>query len=404
MSSVSFKRDQFTWLAYFMLAYFAYLQSAVGPLVNFLREELNLNYSEGALHGSAYAIGMIIAGFIGGAVARRWGRSATFWGGGAGMAIGALFLILGQNSFVTVASAFLMGLIGTLLLSTINSSLSDKHGEHRAIALTEANIAASISSMLAPLLLGGLAAIGFGWRAAILVFIVAWGIAALIGRTTAIPAIESEPIDTPDGKQKRSGKLPSAFWVFWLLVMLGGALEAGLGFWGAAFLNTAIGLPLETASGLVSVMFAAMVVGRIVGSRLTRTIDTNTLLVRTILIVVVGFPIFWLSPVPVLNIIGLFIVGLGIANLFPLALSAATTAAASQADTATAYVSLAAGLSILTVPQVIGFAADRVGIHSAFAILGVLALAAMVVVLGIARQANEKRKNDKQKNKAFESL
>jgi MFS family permease len=395
MSPAVFKRDQFTWLAYFMLAYFAYLQSAIGPLVNFLRVELNLNYAEGALHGSAYAVGMIIAGIIGGSIARRWGRYAMFWGGGAGMAIGALFLILGKNSFVTVASAFVMGLIGTLLLSTINSSLSDKHGVNRAVALTEANISASISSMLAPLLLGGFAAIGLGWRAAIVVFIAAWVIAALFSRTIAIPAIEIEE-QLPDEKIKRtqSAKLPAAFWVFWILVMLGGALESGLGFWGAAFLNQAVGLPLETAAGLIGVMFAAMVVGRVVGSRLTRTISTNTLLVSTLLIVLVGFPIFWLSPVPVLNIIGLFIMGLGIANLFPLALSAAASAAASQADTATAYVSLAAGLSILIVPQLLGFIADQIGIKGAFGLLGVIAVAAMIVVVGNARQSNVKLKND----------
>ena len=393
MSRVTFKRDQFTWLAYLMLAYFAYMQSAIGPLVNFLRVELNLSYSEGALHGSAYAIGMIIAGFIGGQIARRWGRYATFWGGGAGMAVGGLFLALGSTLLVTVASAFVMGLIGTLLLSTINASLSDKHGVHRAVALTEANISASIASMFAPLLLGGFAGIGLGWRAAILVFVLAWIVAVFSARTITIPAIEDE---LPETKQLTRTPLPSAFWVFWILVVLGGALEAGLGFWGAGFLNKAVGLPLETASGLMSVMFAAMVVGRVIGSRLTRWINTNTLLIGTILIVVVGFPIFWLSPVPLLNIIGLFIVGLGIANLFPLSLSAAASAASSQADTATAYVSLGAGLSILVVPQLLGVIADQVGIHSAFALIGIIALAALFVIIGNARYS--KSEDGKGKN------
>jgi fucose permease len=389
MSSNPFKRDQFTWLAYFMLAYFAYLQTAtIGPLASFLRDELKLNYAEGALHGSAYAAGMILAGILGSTITRRWGRSATFWGGGAGMAAGALCLILGQSTLVTIPSTFVMGLLGTLLLSAINASLSDKHGPQRAIALTEANIAASISSTLAPLLLGGLAGIGLGWRAAILVAVLVWIVGTALTYRISIPANETVSQTT----QHKAGKLPTAFWIFWSLGALGGALEAGIGFWGATLLNKTAGMPLETASGLVSVMFAAMVVGRIVGSRLTRRYNTSKLLLSTIIIVVVGFPIFWLATVPLLNVVGLFIVGLGIANLFPLALSASTSAAAAQSDTATAYISLGAGVSILVVPQVIGLIADQVGIHTAFAFIGVIVITILVIALVSVRRDITTRK------------
>lgn len=392
MSYTPFKRDTFTWLAYFMLAYFGYLHSSVGPLTNFLRVELNLNYAEGALHGSAYAIGMIVAGLVGSSVVRRWGRTVTFWGGGAGMALGALCLILGQSAAVTVASTFIMGVLGTLLLSTINSSLSDQHGEHRAIALTEANICASLSATLAPLLLGGLAGIGLGWRAAVVVAMVAWIGSVVIGQKIAIPA----PQSLSETRKEAGGSqaLPALFWMFWLLVFLSGAMEACLGFWGAAFLTQSAGLPLETASGLVSVMFAAMAIGRAVGSRLTRTTSVTNLLVITVVIISVGFPIFWLSPLPALNVVGLFIMGLGLANLFPLSLSAATGVAGAQADAATAYVSFGAGLSILLMPQLMGFIADQIGIHTAFLLLGVVVAAALMVVIGNARQVSMKRKND----------
>lgn len=33
----AFVRDRFTWLAYIMLGYFAYLQAALGPALPFLR-------------------------------------------------------------------------------------------------------------------------------------------------------------------------------------------------------------------------------------------------------------------------------------------------------------------------------------------------------------------------------
>ena len=62
-------------------------------------------------------------------------------------------------------------------------------------------------------------------------------------------------------------------------------------------------------------------------------------------IVVVGFPLYWLSTIPALNLLGLFIAGLGVANLFPLTLSVAVGVAADQANKASARVALAGGLA-----------------------------------------------------------
>ena len=111
-----FVRDRFTWLAYFMLAYYAYFMAILGPLMPFLRAELNLNYTLAGLHFSAFALGMVLAGVTGDRFARRWGRWPVFWGGGAGMAAGALCLVLGRQVAITVAGAFIMGWLGAFLL------------------------------------------------------------------------------------------------------------------------------------------------------------------------------------------------------------------------------------------------------------------------------------------------
>ncbi|MFN8531064.1 MAG: MFS transporter [Anaerolineae bacterium] len=95
----SFTRDRFTWLAYFLLAYFAVMQAALGPLMPFLRAELDLNYTTAALHVSAFALGMIVAGATGERLAHRMGRRRLFWLGGGGMALGALGLILARTLF-----------------------------------------------------------------------------------------------------------------------------------------------------------------------------------------------------------------------------------------------------------------------------------------------------------------
>ena len=115
----TFHRDRFTWLAYLLLGGFAYLQASLGPLMPFVRSELNLSYTVGGLHLSAFAAGMIGAGLLAAPLARRFGRRALFWGGAAGMSIGALLLLAGTHPSATIGAALVMGFLGTLMLTIL---------------------------------------------------------------------------------------------------------------------------------------------------------------------------------------------------------------------------------------------------------------------------------------------
>jgi fucose permease len=387
-TSTLFIRDRFTWLAYFMLAYYAYFQATLGPVMPFLREELAMSYTLGGLHFSAFAMGMVISGLRAAIIARRWGRETVFWGGGAGMAAGALLFSVGTHPAVTIFSSFLMGLLGSLLLVMIQASLSDHHGERRAISLTEANIAASVFAALAPLLVGLGERIGAGWRAALFVGMAAWMVLFRLKREATVP---DHRIDSPqDGPDAAAQRLPVAFWAYWIVIFVGTSIEWCLIFWSADFLENVVDLPKETASALVSVFLVAMIIGRIIGSRLTRTVSSTKLLPFAIGVVTLGFPLFWLAQTPLANIVGLFVAGLGMANLFPLSLSSAVTVAADQSDVASARVSLAAGSAILMMPQVLGSFADHVGIFYAYGVVAVL-LVALIIAYVLANQLSTRQ-------------
>ena len=372
-----FPRDRFTWLAYLMQGYYAYLQATIGPLMPFLRAEQGLSYALGGLHFSAFAVGMITTGLTADRVAGRLGRRRTFWGGAAGMGAGAVLLTLGRHAAVTIGGAAIMGLFGSLLLITIMASLSDRHGERRAIAFTEANIVASICAALAPLCVGGLQQAGIGWRGALWSMVVlAAGLAVVMVREP-VPAAGA----ATTGPRRMAGRLPAAYWAYWLVLVLCVAAEWCLAFWSADFLATVAGLPQGVAATAVGLFYLAMITGRIIGSRLAWVLPTGKLLLGALGVAVLGFPLFWLARVPALNAAGLFVAGLGVANLYPLSLSAATSAAAGQANTASARISLAAGLAILIAPLTLGGVADRVGIQNAFGlVIGLLAAAVAMVV------------------------
>ncbi len=363
-----FTRDRFTWLAYLMLAYYAYYQAAPGPIMPFLRAELGLTYAAGALHFSAFAMGMILAGVSGDRFARRFGRRAIFWGGALGMAAGVLWFVLGRQASMTIAAALLMGFLGTLLLVVIQASLSDHHGDGRAIALTEANTGASLASGMAPLLVGAFVRLGLGWRAAALTGVIGLLLLLIFFRRQPIPEAPALVVE----HEGRARPLPRLYWAYWTVLVLSVAIEWSLIFWGADFLNSVVGLSRTSAVTLMSVFFVAMVGGRFAGSRLTRRLPAANLLLLALAVALLGFLLYWLSILPVANIAGLFIAGLGVANLFPLALSVATSVAADQANRASARLTMGGGLAIMTAPLILGWTADQIGLQGAFAIIVIL--------------------------------
>lgn len=363
-------RTQFTWLAYLMLGFFAYMQASLGPTIPFLQKELSLNYTVVGLHSSAFAFGMILAGTSGEQVAKRLNRKNLFWLGGLGMSLGGVILTLGRTAIVTILAAFMMGFIGTYLLVMVQALLSDEFGEHRAIALTESNIVASIFAALAPLIVGLSSSIGIGWRLALWLGGIFWVLAYLSQRNIAFPQGKNGVSNL--GDDKPISEFPRIYWLYWFIVFICVAIEWCMIFWSAAFLLTVVGLQADMASSLVSVLLTAMIIGRIVGSRLTRRFSTIFLLLIMTIIVLIGFPIFWLSNNLIWNTIGLIIVGLGLANLFPLGLSAASDIGSVNVDKASSRISQAAGLAILIVPQTLGTLADSWGIFRAYAILPIL--------------------------------
>src|SRR3954451_2030291 len=87
-----FHRDRLTWIAYLVLAWFAYLQAAPGLVIRKLRDELHLSYSTGGLHVAAFAAGSLVAGAISARLERALGRRRLFWSGARLMGAGAILL------------------------------------------------------------------------------------------------------------------------------------------------------------------------------------------------------------------------------------------------------------------------------------------------------------------------
>jgi fucose permease len=274
-------------------------------------------------------------------------------------------------------AVLVMGFCSSLTQVMIQAILSDRHAGRRAIALTEANVAASLSTTITPLVIGGLQSAGLGWRTVPSLVVLFLALLAIIFYRQSIP---DRPVmqtqSTPE-----TGRLPALFWLYWIVLFFVTAVEMSLVVWATDFLNSVAGLSRTDAVLGYSAFPAAMLAGRIAGSRLTRRSSSLRLLLLALGITLAGFPLFWLARLPALNILGLFIIGLGIANLYPLILSIAIGLAPDLSNLASARFSMGVGTALLTAPLLLGWLADRLSLQLAYGMVMVLMLVALLIVV-----------------------
>src|SRR6202008_2611295 len=163
------------------------------------------------------------------------------------MAVGALGLTAGRVAAATIGSLLVMGVGGGLLLVTIQAALGDHPGERRAVALTEPNVAASVSYVV---LIGALslaAALGAGWRVALL--------ASLCVPLFAWASNRRLAIDAPPPSGDARGRLPGVFWIAAAVLFCTTAAEWCVNAWGATFVEDAAGVSTDAAVALMAGYF-----------------------------------------------------------------------------------------------------------------------------------------------------
>ena len=355
-----------------MLAWFAYLQAAPGLVVVHLRDELGLSYSTGGLHVAAFAAGSMVAGVISVRLEGLLGRRTLLWSTAATMGVGMIGLTTGRVVEVTIGSVLVMGIGGGLLLVTVQAALADRHGESRAVALAEANVAASIAYVV---LIGALsltAALHGSWRVALLASLAIPVFAWWSNRRVAI--------DAPPPSRVAQGRLPGVFWIAAAMLVCTTAAEWCITAWGATFVKQATGVSTDTAVALMAGYFGGVVAGRAIGSRLARRHDPERLLGLALAVTAAGFAILWPSTGHPQALVGLSLLGIGLGNLFPMGMSVTVALAPERAMLASGRAVLMTSFAVFLAPLTVGALADATSLRAA---LGVVPVTLALAVAGL---------------------
>lgn len=380
-------RTRRTWLIYALLSLYVFMLNVPGPVTNYLKDEFTMSYTLSSLHFSAFAAGVLVTGLFGAYFIPRFPRQKVLAFGALGLGIGGMILAFGRSPAVTIAGIFLMGCIGTLILSIYPAILDEEMGARSPVGISEANTIASLFAGLAPLLVGFLVQKAVGWRPAVVLIAavsLSLGVWLLLRFGSSPQSASARKIPA-----KQTGKLPGMYWIWWLALMLGIAVEYCIIYWGADYVEKVLGFSKNTATQSVSLFMAGMIIGRFFGSRLLERVPPMKLISGSISLSVFGFALFWSDISPLLGLVGLMLLGLGGANLYPVLVSMAIASAGELKAEAGARATLATGTAILFLPLVLGIVSDKMGIRLAYSTVGLLFVLLTLTVWWASRKPAE---------------
>ena len=375
-------RPRATWADFSYLALWAYILYGLGSATPYLRDDLRLTAFEAGLHASALAIGTLLAGVSADTVARRIGSSWLLDLAVAVLAVAVVLIVIAPGLPVSLCGALLLGVGGGTLGTHVNVELGRTGEAESRRLLGQANAWAMVAAAAAPVAIG-LAASGLhAWRLALLLPIVG---------LVAMAALRPRRDGASTNVHPPRSSLPRAYWIVWCFIIIGVSIEFSFVFWGSTIVGKRTGISSADATLLASLFIVGMFVGRAaIGRGFGARRAPHGLLAAGLGVVLAGASLMWISTVPVLSGIGLFLGGLGTAGMWPIGLTVALQSAPKAQLQAAARATLASGFAVLLAPSALGLAADAVGIVAAWPItLGMAACGLTVLALAsrIGREA-----------------
>jgi fucose permease len=378
-------KDRLTWISFLIYGVWSLGWGLFSPAMPFLRAELKLGYSVAALHFSAMALGLLIAGISGARILSNVRPAPVIWCGTTAVALATASVILHCNHYCTILAAFIVGFTGSVSAQAIIGSLSERYQEHRTAVIAQLVLVNSLFSTAAPLLVAAVVSLGLPWTLSLASPLVVLSFIAILNRVMPAGTWQKREVS-----QIASGNLSVTYWRYWSIVFLCVAAEWSITFWCPDYLERVHHFKRAQACAGLSVFLAAMMAGRVVGSVLASRISVDKLIVAATLTAFLGFFLFWRGGDLLCVFAGLIILGLGEANCYPLGLSAALAAAPGKIARATAGISVSTGSAILLAPFILGMAADHVGIMQAYGLVAILLGTAVCTSLYSATLAKAK--------------
>lgn len=347
--------------------------SSIGVVIVVLAGDLGLPLAQLAWVGSTFGYGLI-AMALAGPFVLRLGPNRVLALSAAALGIGSVLLAFSAGAVPAYVGAVMQG-VGAAGLVLVSPGLV--HGPDAEKKLTQANAAASVAGILAPLLLGLAAMTGLGGRLPLLLMAAAMavlGVVALLAGREEQAAVQVVAEVSPVRLSRvEAGRR-------WLALVSAVAVEFCFVVWGVARLTT-MGIGRGEAALIATAFPLGMAVGRLLGSWLIAKlpmvpVGSAVTAAGTLLVVLVDA---W----PVVGL-GQFLAGLGLATLYPILLARLMHTPGLRPEVGASLGALASGTAITVAPAVLAVLATVVDLRIAF-LLPLPILIGMLLLYGRPR-------------------
>jgi len=332
----------------------------------------------------ARAVGGLLGNLLAGIGSDRLGRDRLVWLAALLLAMTLLLAALtGQWWPLLVA---IIGISGTqgALSTGINALVADANPETRARALNSLHGVYGIGAAISPLLIGALLEGGVAWRWALggsgLIWffyaLLAWWFSADNG-----PTVRQAKAATPFWRMLRHGPFLA---LFFIAFAYNGVAWSLLG-WIAIFMQQSAGFSTILSLSMISVFYLALTVGRFLCAAFAERAGYG----RTLLILALGisftYPLVVLSANPLVVTVGVFLTGLSLSGLFPMALAFGTRLYPAQAGAVSGVLSVAMTIGSMIPPLWTGIIADQWTFQTALGVNYLMVLPLVFIAIYLVR-------------------
>jgi FHS family glucose/mannose:H+ symporter-like MFS transporter len=332
-------------------------------------------------------VAMLLATLFFGPVVDRFGFKAVL--AVSAVLVAAAFLVLSRASTygLILGAAVVLGLGGGALNGGTNALTSELHeGERRVAALNVLGIFFGFGALSIPFLIGTLReTLGLGRILALAVFL------------SLVPFVIYAGLRFPRARHPQGFPIKNAarlarnplLWLTGFMLFFQSANEFTVGGWISTHLQRTFGLAAGAAALALAGYWAAVMAGRLVSSRLARSVRNETLILASAGLSLAAALLMLLAPSGAAAVTGAILIGAGFAAIYPTTLAMVGANFAAFTGTAFSFVIALGLVGGILAPWLAGRIAEASSLRGGFIIPVVNC--AMIIVLTLVVRARTGR-------------
>jgi FHS family glucose/mannose:H+ symporter-like MFS transporter len=361
---------------------FGFTDNLKGPTLPAMLAELHISYGTGGNIFFGEYLGFLIATLITGILADRFGLKSVILLAGVFLGIGVGGYSFFQSAILLSGSLFLLGMgLGALELGP-NAIIVSLHHERKGLYLNLMAVLHGLGSLIAPLFAGWLLSLSISWRLIYRWDILLVALFVIIFIFLRFPkAEEKAQLDFRHIPQIAfKGHLP---W-FYVAITFYVASEIGIASWLVTFLQEIRNTPVTASSLSLSLFFAMIMVGRLIGGFFVHRIGY----LRSILFMTAGGILCIVAGLfgPKETAFLLPVTGFFLSIIFPTITAAVSDTHTENMNTILGVLFTFAGLGGVIGPWFMAWGSDLFGLQAGFSIVIIFMVILLISVMTLIKR------------------